>query len=69
MIEEFCKKISNDETIWYATNVEIVDYLKALRNLKFSVNKKIVYNPSALTVWIGVDGNPVKVESGRYLTL
>jgi len=43
--------------------------LKALKNLKFSVNKKIVYNPSALTVWIGVDGSPVKVEGGRYLTL
>lgn len=69
MIEDFCKKISNDETIWYATNAEIMDYLKALKNLKFSVNKKIVYNPSALTVWIGVDGNPVKVEGGRYLTL
>ncbi|MFP4016929.1 MAG: polysaccharide deacetylase family protein [Halanaerobiales bacterium] len=64
LIEEFCKKAANDETVWYATNIEIMDYINALRNLKFSVNYKTVYNPSAINVWIGVDGEAVKVVPG-----
>jgi hypothetical protein len=46
-----------------------VDYINALRNLKFSVDRKMVYNPSAIAVWIGVDGEAVKVEAGEMVTL
>ncbi|MFP4660898.1 MAG: polysaccharide deacetylase family protein [Halanaerobiales bacterium] len=65
LIEEFCKKASNDETVWYATNLEIMDYIKALRNLKFSVDKQMVYNPSGINVWIGANGKAVEIEPGH----
>ena len=52
VIEEFCQYIGGREDIWYATNIEIVDYLTAARNLKYSADHKIVYNPSAQTVWV-----------------
>jgi peptidoglycan/xylan/chitin deacetylase (PgdA/CDA1 family) len=69
LIEEFCKMASGDESVWYATNIEILDYLKAMKNLKFSVDKKTVFNPSAIAVWVGVDGEAVKIEPGRVITL
>lgn len=69
LIEEFCKMASGDETVWYATNIEIMDYVKAMRNLKFTVDRKLVFNPSALTVWIGVDGQPVEIGPGKNVTL
>ncbi len=69
LIEEFCKMAAGDESVWYATNIEIVDYIKALRSLKFSVDRKMVYNPSARPVWIGVDGEAVKIDAGELLTL
>jgi len=69
LIEEFCKIASGDESVWYVTNVEIMDYLKAMKNLKFSVNKKIVFNPSAIAIWIGVDGEAVKIEPGKTISL
>jgi peptidoglycan/xylan/chitin deacetylase (PgdA/CDA1 family) len=69
LIEEFCKMASGDESVWYATNIEIMDYLKAMRNLKISVDKKIVYNPAATPVWIGVDGEAVKIEPGSLNVL
>lgn len=55
VIEEFARKIGNREDIWYATNIEIYDYIEAYNNLKFSVDGKCVYNPSAQTVWIEKD--------------
>jgi len=69
LIEEFCKTIAFDESIWYATNIEIVDYIKALKNLKFSVDRRLVQNVSAIPVWIRVDGDPVKVEPGQTMAL
>ncbi|NLM96027.1 MAG: polysaccharide deacetylase family protein [Halanaerobiaceae bacterium] len=65
LIEEFCKIAGGDEETWYATNVEIMDYIKALRGLKISVDQKIVYNPSAIPVWISADGEAVKIEAGE----
>jgi len=69
LIEEFCKRVAGDETVWYATNLEIMDYIKALRSLCFSVNQKIIFNPSAVTVWFGVEGEPLKIEPGQTIKL
>ena len=64
MMEEFLKRVSGKDDVWYATNIEVADYIRAVRNLKFRVDNKGVYNPSACSVWIEADGEPVKIESG-----
>lgn len=69
LIEEFCKMASFDETVWYATNIEILDYLNALKSLKFSADGSIVFNPTFMPVWIGVDDEPVKINSGETIIL
>ncbi len=69
LIEEFCKMISGDESVWYASNIEIMDYIKAMKSLKFGVDMCTVYNPSALDVWVGIDGEAVKIEAGRTVML
>ncbi|MBE6386846.1 MAG: polysaccharide deacetylase [Lentisphaerae bacterium] len=55
VMEEFCKKVSNYKEVWYATNIEIVRYFKAMRNLVFDVDNGMVYNPSAQPVWFTCD--------------
>ena len=55
VIEDFCALMSGKEDIWYATNIEIVDYMKAAKELQFSVDSSIVYNPSATSVWVCVE--------------
>ena len=65
MMEEFCELMSHKEDIWYATNIEIVDYLNALKNLKFSSEFSVVYNPSAISVWINVNEIPVEIKAGE----
>ncbi|MFW5981441.1 MAG: polysaccharide deacetylase family protein [bacterium] len=69
LIEEFSKVISNNDEIWYATNIEIMDYINALKALKFSVNRKKIYNPSAMSVWIELEGQPLKIEAGENIVL
>ncbi|MFQ8954078.1 MAG: hypothetical protein ACLR56_14395 [Oscillospiraceae bacterium] len=38
--------LSNKPDVWYATNIEIYDYVSAYRSLVFSADGGRVYNPS-----------------------
>jgi peptidoglycan/xylan/chitin deacetylase (PgdA/CDA1 family) len=69
LIESFCEYIGNSGDIWYATNIEIIDYLKAFDNLKFSAAGDLVYNPSVLTLWLMVDEKVVEVPGGLQKSL
>lgn len=68
-MENFCKMAGNNEEVWYATNIEIKDYITAMRNLVFSADQKIVFNPSAQTVWFGVDGKVMSIKGGETIKL
>jgi len=69
VMEQFCKMVGGKDDIWYATNIEIVDYLKAVRNLKFTADQTVVLNQSMLDVWISADGKDVKVAAGSITKL
>lgn len=64
MMEELLKRICGLDDVWYASNIDIMDYIKALSALKFGTDSKTVYNPSCVTVWIEADGEAVKIEPG-----
>lgn len=70
VIEEFCKYMGGREDIWYATNIQIIDYMAAFRNLQFTANGEGVYNPNAQSVWLAIDGDKVaEVKGGTFLDL
>ena len=64
-MEKFCEYIGGRDDIWYAANIEIVDYMNAAQNLKFSAAGDMVYNPNAVPVFISVDGDCKKIEPGE----
>ncbi len=64
IIEEICRTVGGKEDIWYATNIEIVDYMKALDRLQFNTERTQVLNASHLTLWLDVDGVKVAIEPG-----
>ena len=68
-IEEICKKFSGNSEIWFATNIEIVDYVEAYKSLKYSANGRMIYNPSLYTVWFDADGTLYSVAPGETLRL
>ena len=69
VLEELCEYIGGREEIWYATNGEIYDYVTAYRSLSFSADEKLVHNPTALDVYLNVDGKSVVVHAGETLAL
>lgn len=69
LIEGFCEFIGGREDIWYATNIEIVDYMNAAKNLKYTAAGDMVYNPSAIPVWISVDGTIHKIDGGASINI
>lgn len=59
IIRDFAEKMGKNEKIWYATNIEIYDYVTAFRRLEFSANGRRVHNPSALELFMTCDGSTV----------
>lgn len=53
MMERFCEKAAKDaDKIWFATNIEIVDYVNAMRRLIFALDGTSCFNPSGISVWV-----------------
>lgn len=69
LMEQFCAMVGGRDDIWYATNIEIVDYVKAYGQLKFSAALDFVYNPTAQPVWLSVGGEIVEVKGGSQVRL
>ena len=69
LIERFLEFIGNRDDLWYATNIEIYDYVKAYRSLEFSAKGNIVHNPSAVSVWIDYEGSVRRIDSGETVKL
>ena len=70
VIENFCSYMGGRDDIWYATNIEIIDYMEAAKSLRFSADNSLVYNPSAQTVWLQIDGSHnVAVPGGTLIRL
>jgi hypothetical protein len=68
-MEKFFKLVSKRNDINYTTQIDLVDYINAYKNLKFSVDKKIIKNLSSLDVFIKIDGKTYKIPAGRETTI
>ena len=68
VIEKFANKMGDKSDIWYATNIEIYNYVTAYNRLIFSVETHKVYNPNAIPIWFFCDYNNskkiIKVDAG-----
>lgn len=69
LIEDFCSFIGGRDDIWYATNIEIVDYMNAAKNLKFTARADRVYNSSAIPVWVSVGDVIHKINAGESVSI
>ena len=49
-IEELFKKVGGRDDVWYATNIEICDYVAAFKQLIMSVDGNYIYNPTMTTL-------------------
>lgn len=65
IIEGLAQKLNGRKDVWFATGIEIYDYVTAYRNLVFSLDGERVYNLSAQTVWIEVRGKVYAIAGGQ----
>lgn len=68
-IEQICQQLSGKDDIWYATNIEIYDYVTAYNSLVYSADGKMVYNPTLFEIWFDVDGELYSIRPGETLKL
>lgn len=69
VIEEFLSHIGNREDVWYATNIEIYDYVKASEQLVSSADGSMLHNPSSIGVWMEIDKKLVHIPAGQTVCL
>ena len=69
IIETFADKMGGHNNIWYATNMQIYDYVAAYKQLRFGLEMKFVENPSATDLFFKYSDNNYIVKAGSILKL
>jgi len=69
LMEDFCKLTGGRDDTWYATNIQIVDYMEVCERLQFSSDLSFVYNPSVHSAWLNVGGNIMEIKGGEQVSL
>jgi hypothetical protein len=65
--EKFFQLITNNSSIHYTKQIDLVDYINAFNNLKFSVEKNMVLNLSSISIFFKYNGKTFNVLPGKSL--
>ena len=65
LLDEICERLGGRDDIWYATNMEIYEYVKAYESLVYSADETIMYNPTLIDIWVDIDGEVMCIKSGE----
>ena len=66
-IEKICKELGGRDDIWYATNIEIHDYVEAYHSIRYSADETIMYNPTLYTLWFEIDSKLYSINPGETI--
>lgn len=69
LLDKICNTLGGHEDVWYATNMEIYEYVHAYDSLVFSADGTKVYNPTLMTVWFRTDKQVYSVAPGQTLVI
>lgn len=69
LLDKICEKLGGRDDIWYATNMEIYNYVNAYYSLVYSANCNIIYNPTLIDVWVDIDGTVYEIKSGETIKI
>lgn len=69
-LEGFLDQVAGrEDEIWYASNIEVYDYIQAVRGLVYSATGDYIYNPSRIDVWMAIDHAAYRIPSGETITI
>ncbi len=69
VIESFASEISGRDDVWYATNIEIMNYITAYNQLVVSMTGTKAYNPTAVTLYGVVGGKEIVIAPGKTVDI
>lgn len=69
-MEKLLQMLSGNDKIWYATGMEIYNYITAQQRLQISADERTFYNPSAIPVWVERNKTEIlEIPAGQTVTL
>ena len=68
-IEEFARIAGGRSDVWYATNIEIYDYVKAYEKLVVDINISKVYNPTGFSLWFSYKNKTYEVKPLEIISI
>ena len=67
---EILERLAGNDKIWYATSMDIYNYMMAQRALQISADETVFYNPTALNVWVEINKKEiVEIPAGSTVRL
>ena len=69
LAEQICAKVAGKEDVWYATNMEIYEYVTAYQSLVYSADGSRIYNPTLNTIWMERDEKLYSIQSGEEVKM
>lgn len=66
IIEKFAKMISEDNSIAFLCNLDVVEYLQAMK--KVEITEQTIVNPTDKSLWFDVDGKTIEVQANSTYT-
>ncbi len=68
-IEDFLALIGGQADVWYATNIELYDYVSAFKQLQTTLLGDIAHNPTATELWFAKDERIFRIGAGETLEI
>lgn len=68
-LEKLCNAIAGKSNVWYATNMEIIDYISAFNMIRRSADGRIIYNPTDKDLYVWVNKKNIILEKGKTTVL
>jgi len=71
VMEKLFQKVGMREDIWYATGIEIVEYLNAAKKLIYNLAQTLVRNPTDTDIWLNIapENHLIVVPAGKTVSL
>ncbi len=68
-LEAICARLSGHEEVWYATNIEIYDYVTAYNSLIKSADGHTLYNPTVIDLYACVYNRNITIPAGQMVKI
>lgn len=69
LLDKICDTLGGHDDIWYATNMQIFEYVKGYESLVWNAKYDRVYNPNLFPVWFAVNLEVYCVNPGETLKI